>query len=172
MAGGWQTAPCICCWFAAVAGQRAQQSGLQPSWIKHSAVAGRATAIAADFRSLHSLHSVALGTVGELTCFETACADNENRASLLLSRLMNDHAKTCSIVVDISTNSIKNTSFNSLEIISYNYQLLRKNSLPNFKWTRFCTLLQSIRIYKVYNSSLNDWFWYFAHCTLEFRFMH
>ena len=126
----------------------------------HSVVAGRATAIAADLRSLHSLHSVALGAVGEITWFETACANNQSQESLLLSRLMNNDAKTCNIVVDSSTNSIKNTSCNSLDNIlqSYNYLLFRKDSLSNMKWTRLCSLLQSIRVYKVHNSRLNDWF--------------
>ena len=54
-------------------------------------------------------------------------------------------------------------------IISSNFLLLRKNSQPKLKWTR---LLQSIRIYNVYNSRLNDWFWYFSHRSHQFRFMH
>ena len=36
--------------------------------------------------------------VGEITWFETACANNQSQASLLLSRLMNDHAKTCIVI--------------------------------------------------------------------------
>ena len=89
---------------------------------KHSVVAGRATAIPLDSRSLHSLHAVAactvaLGTVGEKTWFETAFANNQSQAPLLSSWLMNDRAKTYNIVVDSSTNSIKNTSCNSLDNI-------------------------------------------------------
>ena len=56
---GWRVAgsamhlPLIrCCGRTVV--QQAQQSCLQPSCSKHSVVAGRATAVAADLRSLHS----------------------------------------------------------------------------------------------------------------------
>ena len=55
--------------------QRAQQSCLQPSWSKpeHSVVVRLATAIAADLRSLHSLHSVVLGAIRCHLCgFEVA----------------------------------------------------------------------------------------------------
>ena len=90
------------------------QSGLQPRCSKHSVVAGRATTIAADSKSLHNLHSVALGALGEITWFETACATDQSQASL--SWLMNYHAKTCNIVVDSATNSIKNTCCNSLQV--------------------------------------------------------
>ena len=72
---------------------------------------------------------------------------------------MNDQAKTCNIVVDSSTNSINNTSCYSLDSILQLW-LLRKNSLPNLKGESLCTMSQSIRIYKVYHSILNDWFWY------------
>ena len=161
--------------------QRAQQSGLSPSWSKHSVAAGRATAIAADLRSLHSLtlwrsavslHSRWYNLYWNCLCkqLETACPNNQSQASLLLALLMNYHAKTCNIVVDFSTNSIKNTSCKSLCNI-LPFLLLRKNSLPNLKGTGLCTLLQSIRIYKVYHSKLNDWFWYFSQLSLNFRFM-
>ena len=90
------------------------QSGLPPFFSKHSVVAGRATAIAAYSRSLHSLHAVALGAVGEISWFEIGCANNQSQASLLLSRSMNDHAKTCNIVVDSSTNSIKITCWEKI----------------------------------------------------------
>ena len=67
-------------------------------------------------------------TVGEITSgwFETACANNKSHVSLLLSRLMNDHAKTCNIVVDSSAHSIKNTSLDNILLIThlitfYNY---------------------------------------------------
>ena len=48
---------------------------------------GRASAVAADLRSLHSLHlaAAAFCAVGDITRFETACANNQNQASLLLS---------------------------------------------------------------------------------------
>ena len=77
---GGQWRPC-----ARLNAQQAQQSSLPPFCSKHSVVAGRATAITADSRSLHSMHSVALSTVGEITWFEFTCANNQSQASLLLS---------------------------------------------------------------------------------------
>ena len=199
-AGGWQAERCICSWFPAVSRQwcstqqltepataggllrpcalldsHAQQSGLPPFYSKHSVVAGLATAIAADSRSLHSQHLVVLGTVGKITWFETACSNNQSQASaqhLYCNcdwwMIMQRHATSLLIPRQIWPRTLLVTHL----IISYNYLLLRKNALPNLKWTRHCTLLQSIRIYKVYNSRLNGWFWYFSHCSLQFRFMY
>ena len=65
--------------------QRGQQSGLPLSCSKHSVVAGWATAITAALRSLHSLHSMALDAVFDITWFENACANNQSQAFLLLS---------------------------------------------------------------------------------------
>ena len=55
---------------------RAASSGFPPFCCKHSVVAGRAAAIAADLRLLHS---VALGAVGEIIWFETACANKQSQ---------------------------------------------------------------------------------------------
>ena len=75
-------------------------------------------------------HGFTFGTLGH--CYiapKFASANNQSQSSLLLSRLMNDQAKTRNIVVNSSTNSIKNTSCDSLDNI-LQLLLLRIYSLP------------------------------------------
>ena len=110
------------CWWPAAAlcaaGPAAGTAEWPPAFLQPAFGCGwTATAIATDSRSLHNLHLVALGAVGEITWFEIAFANDQSQASLLLQWLMNDHAKTCNIGVDSSTYSIKNTSCNSLDKI-------------------------------------------------------
>ena len=78
--------------------------------------------------------------------------------------IMQRHATSLLIPQQIRSRTLLVTQL----IISYNdYLFLRNNSLPNLKWTRLCTLKESIRSYNVFNSRLNDWFWYFFHSFLN-----